>query len=292
MKRRRFRVSTGVKVVFGVVLLVSVLTMTLLRQQIVVKELSKEGATTVLRMATREVLERGGLKTPEMVEIPAGMFRMGEFQGGGNDQRSLHMVRIATPFAMGKYEVTFEAYDQFAVATGRELPDDRGWGRGKRPVMRVSWNDAVAYAQWLSEQTGKRYRLPTEAEWEYAARAGSTTRYWWGNELGRNNANCIGCGSRWDNKQTAPVGSFRPNDFGLYDTAGNVWEWVEDCWNKSYDGAPSDGSAWLGGDCSNRVLRGGSWVFIPWGLRSAYRFRGWTVNRYVDFGFRVARTLP
>ncbi|MCH7543001.1 MAG: formylglycine-generating enzyme family protein [Proteobacteria bacterium] len=266
--------------------------MTLLRQQIVVKELSKEGATTVLRMATREVLERGGLKTPEMVEIPAGMFRMGEFQGGGNDQRSLHMVRIATPFAMGKYEVTFEAYDQFAVATGRELPDDRGWGRGKRPVMRVSWNDAVAYARWLSEQTGKRYRLPTEAEWEYAARAGSTTRYWWGNDIGRNNANCIGCGSRWDNKQTAPVGSFRPNDFGLYDTAGNVWEWVEDCWNKSYDGAPSDGSAWLGGDCSNRVLRGGSWVFIPWGLRSAYRFRGWTVNRYVDFGFRVARTLP
>jgi formylglycine-generating enzyme required for sulfatase activity len=126
--------------------------------------------------------------------------------------------------------VTFEEYAKFATAVGRKLPEGEGWGTGNRPVINVSWKDAVAYAEWLSEQTGKRYRLPSEAEWEYAAGAGTETKYWWGNEVGINRANCDGCGSQWDNKQTAPVGSFDANPLGLYDTAGKVFEWVQDCW--------------------------------------------------------------
>jgi formylglycine-generating enzyme required for sulfatase activity len=139
--------------------------------------------------------------------------------------------------------------------------------------------------------TGQPYRLLTEAEWEYAARAGTTTAYYWGDDIGKNNASCIGCGSQWDNKQTAPVGSFAANQFGLYDMAGNVWQWVQDCYHGNYDGAPADGSAWISRDYSNRVLRGGSWYGTPQGLRSAYR--GWNSSdlRSRDIGFRVGRTL-
>ncbi|MDE0342456.1 MAG: SUMF1/EgtB/PvdO family nonheme iron enzyme [Deltaproteobacteria bacterium] len=143
----------------------------------------------------------------------------------------------------------------------------------------------------LSAQTGAEYRLPSEAEWEYAARAGTTTRYSWGNEIGVNRANCDGCGSRWDDSQTAPVRSFRANGFGLHDMHGNVYEWVADCLNGSYVGAPSDGSAWLRGNCGMRVLRGGSWDFNPWNLRAANRSRITTDDRDYDVGFRVARTL-
>src|SRR5438874_738666 len=152
-----------------------------------------------------------------MVSIPRVKFRMRDIQGSGDaDERPVHLVLIPRPFAMGRYEVTFEEYDVFARATGREQLADRGWGRGHRPVINVSWEDAVAYAKWLSQQTGKRYRLPTEAEWEYAARVGTETAYWWGNEVGKNRANCDGYGgSQWDNKQTAPVGSFQPNPWGL-----------------------------------------------------------------------------
>ena len=154
-----------------------------------------------------------GLLIPELVFIPAGSFRM-----GGNK------VSMKS-FYMGKYEVTFAEYDQFAEATGRDKPDDRGWGRGNRPVIKVSWHDATAYAKWLSEQTGGTYRLPTEAEWEYAARADTSSKYWWGNEIGSNNANCDGsCGDSFE--YTSPVGSFSANPFGLHDTAGNVWEWT------------------------------------------------------------------
>ena len=134
-----------------------------------------------------------------------------------------------------------------------------GWGRGLRPVRNVSWYDAMAYTEWLWEQTGDRYRLPTEAEWEYAARAGSTTAYSWGDSIGRNRANCDGCASLWDGERTALVGTFKANGWGLYDMHGNVWEWVQDCWNDNYEGAPTDGTAWLSGDCDRRVLRGGSW---------------------------------
>ncbi len=186
---------------------------------------------------------------------------MGDIQGAGDkDEQPVHPVEIQKPFKVGRYEVTFEEYDRFALATGRGLPNDWRWGKGRQPVVDVSWDDAVAYAKWLSKQTGKRYRLPTEAEWEYAARAGTETNYWWGNDLIRDMAICDGCGSRWDNKQTAPVGSFKPNALGLYDTAGNVWEWVEDCYHDNFKGAPSNGRGWFnesGGQCL-RVIRGGS----------------------------------
>ena len=161
-----------------------------------------------------------------------------------DDERPVHTVRVER-FELSKYEVTFEEYDRFTAATGRARADDEGWGRGRCPVINVTWDDAVAYTQWLSQQTGERYRLPSEAEWEYAARAGTSTAYSWGNEIGRNRANCYGCGSRWDGRQTAPVGSLSPNGWGLHDMHGNVWEWVQDCWNESYRGAPT-GRFWVG----------------------------------------------
>ena len=161
-------------------------------------------------------------------------------------------------------------------------------------MINISWQDAVEYTKWLSGQTGKRYRLPSEAEWEYAARAGTETPYWWGNEMRPGIANCNGCGSPWDNKQTAPVGTFNPNPFGLYETAGNVWEWVEDCWHGNYNGAPADGSAWKeksGGDCGQRVIRGGSWKFGPEALRTSYRPRADAGHREFGIGFRLAQDL-
>ena len=141
------------------------------------------------------------------------------------------------------------------------------------------------------EMTGRPYRLLTEAEWEYAARAGTTTAYYWGDEIGKANANCNGCGSQWDNRETSPVGSFKPNAFGLYDMSGNVLQWVEDCYHDNYDDAPTDGSAWTSGDCSRRVVRGGSWYSDPQYLRSADRFGYATDFRSGDLGFRLARTL-
>ena len=232
-------------------------------------------------------------RPPEMVVIPGGRFRMGCVSGKdceGND-KPVHEVRVRS-FELSKYEVTFEEYDRFTAATGRDrAADKRGWGRGRRPVINVSWGDAVAYTKWLSGQTGERYRLPSEAEWEYAARAGSVTKYSWGNEIGSNRANCRACGSQWDNEQTAPAGSFGPNGWGLHDMHGNVWEWVQDCRNENYQGAPTDGSAWESGDCSQRVLRGGSWSINPRNLRSANRFRDTTTNRNDNDGFRVARTI-
>jgi formylglycine-generating enzyme required for sulfatase activity len=235
---------------------------------------------------------------PEMVVIPSGNFLMGSPERESGRSRSegpQHRVTIGRAFAMGRYAVTFDEYDSFANAMGRELPGDEGWGRGNRPVISVSWHDAFAYTKWLSAQTDKSYRLPTEAQWEYAARAGTETRYWWGNEIGRNHANCSGCGSQWDHhKQTAPVGSFYVNPFGLYDTAGNVMEWVQDCWHDSYKGAPNDGSAWEGeggGDCRLRVLRGGSWGGGPGYLRSANRTRNNPGTRFDFVGFRLAQDL-
>ena len=156
--------------------------------------------------------------------------------------------------------MTFEDYDRY---TYPNRVDDEGWGRGRRPVINVSWNDAQDYVEWLSAQTGHAYRLLSEAEWEYVARAGSSTVYSWGDDIGSNRANCDGCGSQWDYDRTAPVGSFAANGFGVHDMHGNVWEWVEDCWNGSYAGAPTDGSAWRSGECEQRVLRGGSWNISP-----------------------------
>ena len=227
---------------------------------------------------------------PEMVVVPSGSFTMGSPSGerGGDDEKPRHAVRIDYRFAVGVYEVTFAEWDACANAGGcdRYVPDDEGWGRGNRPVINVSWKDAQSYVRWLSARTGHKYGLLSESEWEYVARASTDT---WGNEIGRNRANCDGCGSRWDNKQTAPVGSFSANAWGVHDMHGNVWEWVEDCYNDSYVGAPSDGSAWESGDCDRRVLRGGSWFSDPRSLRSANRNRSSTITRHIIDGFRVAR---
>ena len=235
------------------------------------------------------------LKVPEMVTIRAGTFQMGNVQGGDFPRElPVHTVTIPKPFAIGRYEVTFDEYDQFAKATNRKLQNDQGWGRRRRPVLYVSWEDANAYAKWLSEQADKRYRLPTEAEWEYAARAGKETNYWWGNDLIEGMANCDSCGSQWDKKQTAPVGSFEPNEFGLYDTAGNVWEWVQDCYHEDYTGAPPDGTAWEPKDpkqCALRVYRGGSWLSTPLNLRSSARYRLNPAYRSYSIGFRLAQDL-
>jgi len=240
---------------------------------------------------------RDGGEGPELVVIRAGSFRMGS-NDGDSDEKPPHEVTISQAFALGRTEVTFEEYDRFCAATGRSKPADEGWGRGTRPVINVSWEDAQAYARWLSEQTGETYRLPSEAEWEYAARAGTTTAYWWGDQASREYANYgtdAGLGGfaqrrdRWE--YTAPVGPFQTNDFGLHDMHGNVWEWVEDCWNDSYQGAPTDGSAWKQGECQRRVLRGGSWSNYPRYLRSANRVRVNSGLRSIYYGFRVARTL-
>lgn len=237
-----------------------------------------------------DMLSSGG-RGPEMVVIPAGRFQMGCVSGVWcyKDEKPAHEVAIERPFAVSKYEVTFEDYDRFTSAAQRVR--DQGWGRGRLPVINVSWEDAQAYVAWLSRETGANYRLLTEAEWEYVARAGTRTAFSWGNEVGTNNANCRGCGSPWDSSQTAPAGSFAPNAWGVHDMSGNVWEWVQDCWNRDYNNAPSDGSAWLDGRCSRRVFRGGSWQDGARGVRSAFRVGSATGFRSKDLGFRVARML-
>ncbi len=233
---------------------------------------------------------------PEMVVVPAGSFMMGS-PDSEVERNSIegpqHRLTIPRPFAVGKFEVTFEEWDACVAGGGCNgyRPNDQGWGRGKRPVINVSWDDAKTYVAWLSRKTGKPYRLLTEAEWEYAARAGTNTRYWWGDEIGSGNANCdTACGDSF--RYTAPVGSFKPNGFGLHDMLGNVWEWTEDCWNGNYNSAPTDGTAWLGSDCGRRVLRGGSWILNPGNVRSAVRMGGVTASRSYRYGigFRVART--
>jgi formylglycine-generating enzyme required for sulfatase activity len=235
-------------------------------------------------------------RCPEMVVVPKGSFMMGSpanEPGRYPDEGPQHKVTITKPFAVSKFTLTFDNWDACVIdgGCGGYNPSDWGWGRGPQPVINVSWDDAKSYVAWLSKRTSKPYRLLTEAEYEYATRAGTQTAYWWGNDIGNGNANCNGCDSQWDGKQAAPVGSFASNQFGLYDMSGNVWEWVEDCWRDSYQGAPSDGSARTSGDCSRRVVRGGSWYFIPQVLRAANRGRNSTVLRGLNIGFRLARTL-
>jgi formylglycine-generating enzyme required for sulfatase activity len=231
---------------------------------------------------------------PIMIVVPPGKFIMGSPENDPDldaSERPQHEVTIKEPFAVSKFEVTFEDWDACVAALAcRRAPDS--WGRVNMPVINVSWSDAKQYVSWLSQLSGKEYRLLTEAEWEYAARAGSMTRYFWGDDPGNGNANCDGCGSQWDLQRTAPAGSFKPNAFGLYDMQGNVWQWVEDSWHATYDGAPTDGSAWLlGGDPSYRVIRGGSWRNETSLIRAAVRARRNINVRFDTLGFRVARTL-
>jgi formylglycine-generating enzyme required for sulfatase activity len=224
---------------------------------------------------------------PELVVVPPGDFVMGS--SDTPYEKPEHMIAIKRPFAIGRREVTFAEWDQCADAGAcKHRPDDHNWGRGDRPVINVSWDDAKLFVGWLSQKTGQKYRLPSEAEWEYAARAGTKTPFWWGRDAGSGHAQCDTCGSP-TRQQAVAVGSFRPNGFGLYDTAGNAAEWVEDCWNDSYRNAPKDAVAWTSGDCRLRVLRGGNFTSKASEVRSAARFRYDADVRYYANGFRVVR---
>ncbi|MBW9267390.1 MAG: SUMF1/EgtB/PvdO family nonheme iron enzyme [Candidatus Thiodiazotropha sp. (ex. Lucinisca nassula)] len=247
----------------------------------------------------RDTLSSGG-KGPEMVWIPAGSFMMGSPKsetGRDSDEGPQRKVQIRS-FALGKTEVTFAEYDRFADATGRKRPDDQSWGRGSRPVINVSWNDAVAYAEWLSGETGKSYRLPSEAEWEYAARAGMPTPFSTGTCITTEQANYdgnydyAGCGANTGvyRQKTVTTGSLPSNPWELHEVHGNVWEWVQDCYVDSYKGAPSDGAPRVSGACGYRVLRGGSWDFKPQYVRSALRSGDAPAYRNNNVGFRLART--
>ncbi|MDE0218309.1 MAG: formylglycine-generating enzyme family protein [Spirochaetaceae bacterium] len=272
-----------------------------------------ERAAAERAAAERAAAERAAWAAQEvaskmkMILVSAGSYQMGSPSGGGfADEMPLHRVTIAKPFAVSAYEVTFAEWDACVAAggCGGYRPDDEGWGRGRRPVINVSWEDTQRFVAWLSEGTGHTYRLLSEAEWEYVARAGTSTRSYWGESSGRqcryeNGADqtakkhqsygtVAGCEDGYF--RTAPVGSFEANAYRLHDTLGNVREWVQDCWNDRYHGAPSNGSAWQRGDCGNRVVRGGSWDSFPSDVRSAIRGWHFSAGGLFDLGFRVART--
>jgi formylglycine-generating enzyme required for sulfatase activity len=235
---------------------------------------------------------------PPMVVIPAGEFTMGSppAEQGAEAQ---HRVTIAAPFAVSKFEVTFDEWDACAAdgGCGGYWPDDQDWGRGNHPAINISWENAKAYVDWLSRKTGKTYRLLSESEWEYAARAGTTTRFSLGDSLSPSQANYDGSAdgsgpSEMNRQRTVPVGSFAANGFGLHDMHGNVAEWVEDCWHDEYTAqAPTDGSAWVDGDCNGRVVRGGSWEDSEVEHRSAARTGGYKHDQFYTDGLRVARSL-
>lgn len=248
---------------------------------------------------------KSGQSGPELVVVPAGRFLMGDLQDEGYSfEHPVHEVVVGRAFALGRYELTFEDYDRFCLSTGRPLPPDQGGGRGRRPVINVSWRDARDYCVWLSGQTGEKYRLPSEAEWEYAARGGTRTSRYWGDkaEDACEHANVADAvakellpkldvhACRDGFPYTAPVGSFQPNSYGLFDVLGNVWEWTLDAWHDTYRTAPEDGSKWSGRS-PNRVRRGGSWYSIPISVRSAVRNGAPKGYRGDDTGFRVLREL-
>ena len=259
--------------------------------QMIPSGIAAEQENAETRKSGAEFTDCGGC--PAMIVVPAGRFSMGspgDDPDARADERPRHEVTIAGPIAVSKFEATFDEWDACVAAGACPRVPDR-WGRGQMPVINVSWNDAKQYVAWLSQGTGKPYRLLTEAEWEYAARAGAVTRYYLGEGPGEGEANCDGCGSRWDLRQTAPVGSFKPNAFGLHDMQGNVWEWVEDAWHDSYGGAPKDGSEWASGDPHYRVIRGGSWRNDTSLVRAAIRDKRNVNVKFDTLGFRVARTL-
>jgi formylglycine-generating enzyme required for sulfatase activity len=225
---------------------------------------------------------------PELALVPAGTLTMGAVDGFVFET-PVHDVTISKAFFIGRREVTFDEWDACLSEGGCQYrPGDRGQGRGLRPATDLDWNDTKAFVAWLSRKTGKTYRLPSEAEWEYAARAGTKTAFYWGNAIEKDRANCAGCNSRALN-QTVPTGTFPPNALGLFDMAGNASEWVEDCWDDSYKTAPKDGSAWIKPDCRERVLRGGSFNNDQRFVRTAARFKYDFDVRYYTNGFRVVR---
>ena len=257
------------------------------------------GSSRLLQPGTifRDIYE---LWCPELVVIPPGEFMMGSTEAERqwavdrgakrewvDSERPRHLVRIAYHLAVACYPATLAEYEHFCERTRRQPPNDAEWGRSREPVTNVSWHDARAYVEWLAAETGHPYRLLSEAEWEYACRAGTTTRYWWGDEITSENANYAG--SRIG--KPSEVGRYPANPWGLHDTHGNVWEWVEDVWNGTYQGAPTNGSAWFAGKNSRHVLRGGSWNNEPRSVRSATRFRYDPVDQNGYIGFRVARAF-
>ncbi len=250
---------------------------------------ARKGAALSQRVFRDQIFP--GVPGPEMVALPPGSFLMGSPKGEGfDDERPQRTIRLDPPLAVGKYELTWEEYNICRYEGPCDAAPSDGFGGGRRPVTNVSYEDATTYAAWLSGRTGQRYSLLSEAEWEYAARAGSTTTYPWGAKFVPGKANCDGCGSPWDNRSTAPVGSFAPNAFGLHDLQGNVWEWVQDCFADSYAaGQPRDGSAYLPKNCTRRLNRGGSWYTTPSRLRSANRLTSEPADRVPHLGFRVAR---
>jgi formylglycine-generating enzyme required for sulfatase activity len=238
-------------------------------------------------------------RCPEMVIVPSGAFKMGSpesEESRGQSEGPRHEVRIAKPFAIGKYEVTFEEWDACVAGGGCRgyVPGKPGAERSRQPVSNISWDDAQAYVAWLRSRTGKPYRLPTEAEWEYAARAGTDTAYWWGAHIEPSHVNFAGERGGGPAARPSNVEAYEPNRWGLHQVAGNVWEWVEDCWHDTYQGAPSDGRAWReedGGNCQQRSLRGGSWMSGAGGVRSAHRGRVSSSMRDLIYGLRIARDL-
>jgi formylglycine-generating enzyme required for sulfatase activity len=221
---------------------------------------------------------------PAMVTLPAGMFAMGS--SDDPSERPIHRVPIKA-FAIGKFPISVREWSACVAASACKYVAK---GDDDAPVTNVSWSDAKQFTTWLSQATQKEYRLPSEAEWEYAARGGTASKYWWGNQPQQGLANCKGCNEPYDAKQPLKVGSFLPNPFGLYDMGGGVDQWVEDCWHKNYQGAPTGGEPWLDPDCATRVLRGGSWKSEPANIRTASRDQYDTNVRYFTHGFRVART--
>jgi formylglycine-generating enzyme required for sulfatase activity len=241
-------------------------------------------------------------KCPEMIVVPAGTFAMGSpdnEQGRLSEEGPQHPVTLARQLAVGRFAVTFDEWDACAADGGCNgyKPSDEDWGRGRRPVINVSWDDAKAYVAWLSKKSGKNYRLLSEAEREYVTRAGTTTPFWWGSSISTSQANYNGTETYGGGvngefrQQTLPVDRFQPNPWGLYQVAGNVWDWVEDCYHDSYAGAPSDASAWTSESCSLHVMRGGSWADNAQGVRAASRVGVTSGGRSGDLGFRVGRTL-
>ena len=241
----------------------------------------------------------------QLVRIPAGSFQMGRNSGDGQlrydynyHEYPAHIVTIPRAFWMGKTEITFEQYNAYTVATNKQKSDDQnlllGWDNN-HPVINIDWYEAQNYTKWLSKNNDKNLncRLPSEAEWEYAALAGSRSQYSWGDDIGKNNANCEGCGSRWEKKKPAPVASFSANRFGLHDMHGNVNEWTQDLVHDSYYGAPEDGSAWQSDETdSGRITRGGSWTAPPYNLRATFRRSGHPDISSLSTGFRIVCTLP
>ena len=241
---------------------------------------------------------------PELVIIPAGSNTLGDITGTGiSDWKPTYKVSIKKPFALGKYEITFDEYDFFCEDTKRKKPANKEWGRGKQPVIYVTWHDAQAYVKWLSVKTGQHYYLPSEAQWEYATRAGTQTNYWWGDEPGDKLAQCVNCAAinRCEDCKDVPllddgsaiVGSYKPNPFGLYDVHGNVMEWTADCGNEKNSSEASNGSPRIGGDCSKHIMKDGSWWNNVRFIRASARGYAFEGNDYKSkhLGFRVAREI-